>query len=104
MLTKDNTGSIKELQIIELLTEVNDLKKENAELVHDCYQMNLKRERLRKERDELRKAAEKLVAELEMHDCLKGSRYFDGEDRIVKDCPECDVINEYRAKFPKDEK
>jgi len=30
------------------------------------------------------------------HDCLKGSAYFDGEDRTITECTSCDVLEKYR--------
>lgn len=39
--------------------------------------------------------------QLDMHDCQKGSSYFDGENRVVTDCPSCDEVKRARDYFEK---
>ena len=50
---------------------------------------------------EAEKALQLVTKQLDMHDCIKGSSYFDGEDRVVTDCHSCDEVKRAREYFEK---
>ena len=41
--------------------------------------------------------AERLVEALRLHDCAKGSSYFDGEDRVVAKCSACEALEAWKG-------
>ena len=40
--------------------------------------------------------AERMVETLRLHDCLIGSSYFDGEDRVVTECNKCELLKSWQ--------
>jgi hypothetical protein len=46
---------------------------------------------------ELQAQAEMLTEVLKSHYCLLGSKYFDGEDRVVTECSACQALSRFTA-------
>jgi hypothetical protein len=69
-----------------------NLKLIEVSVQHPCYQLS---KELEAENNNLRDQIDELVAALKNHNCILGHQYFDGEDRVVETCTNCDLIKKH---------